>query len=85
MCPTKICAWIGQIQEKWQNFLNTNFEPSISNVFIESGIKKSFGKQFNINLIPNYILIDKQGLIVNAYIKEPSAKVEEMITKELSK
>ena len=72
-------------KEKWQNFLNTNFEPSISNVFIESGIKKSFGKQFNINLIPNYILIDKQGLIVNAYIKEPSAKVEEMITKELSK
>ena len=72
-------------REKWLNFLKNNIENSISNIFIESGMKKNFGRQFNINAIPNYILIDKQGLIVNAYIKEPSTEVQEMITRELSK
>lgn len=72
-------------KEKWLNFLNDNTETSVSNLFIQGGMKKDFGRQFNINYIPNYILIDKQGLIVNAYIKEPSISVEEMIVKELSK
>lgn len=72
-------------REKWLKFMNDNPETSITNIFIEDGMKKDFGRQFNINYIPNYILIDKQGLIVDAYIKEPSMSVEEMIVKELSK
>lgn len=72
-------------REKWVNFLNDNIESSLVNVFIENGMKKDFGQQFNINAIPSYILIDKHGLIVNAYIEEPSGEVEEMISKELSK
>ncbi len=72
-------------KEKWINFLKDHSETSVSNIFIESGMKKDFGHQFNINSIPNYILIDKKGLIVDAYIKEPSRSVEEMIVQELSK
>lgn len=76
---------VDDTREKWTNFLNDNIESSVTNVFIKNGMKMNFGRQFNINAIPNYVLIDKRGLIVNAYIKEPSKEVEEMIFKELSK
>jgi thiol-disulfide isomerase/thioredoxin len=72
-------------REKWLDFLKDNNETSVGNVFIGGGMKKDFGRQFNINYIPNYILIGKQRLIVDAYIKEPSNSVEEMIVQELSK
>lgn len=70
-------------REKWLKFLGTNNESTVTNIFVKDGINRDFGKQFNINAIPNYILIDKQGFIVHANIKEPNGEVEEMISKEL--
>ena len=72
-------------RQKWITFLENHTEAATTNLFVGDGMNTEFGKRYNINSIPNYMLIDKQGKIVDAYIKQPSAKVEEMILRELSK
>lgn len=42
-----------------------------------------FGDNYLVKMIPKYILIDKNGIIINSDISEPSIAVEEHIAQEL--
>jgi hypothetical protein len=43
----------------------------------------SFGNNYNVNLIPKYILIGKDGKIINSNQSEPSIAAERGIKKAL--
>ena len=42
-------------------------------------MQSSYGEKYNIRFLPKYVLIDKQGRIVNADVGEPSLAVEQLI------
>lgn len=70
--------------DKWLLFLEKEQEENGNNLFIENGMRTKFGDSYNIKSIPRYILIGKDGSIVNSNIKEPSIAVEKEIEKALS-
>lgn len=70
-------------KEKWLNFLNKENSEIGYNLFIEDGRSEEYGQQYNINFIPKYILIGKDGKIINANIQEPSVAVEQAIENAL--
>ena len=73
-------------RQDWIKYLNKKNEVHIpGELFIKNGMNKAFGDRYNVNMIPRYILIDANGVIVNSNISEPSLAVEEMIAYELSK
>ena len=73
-------------KKKWSDFLMKQENEEISqHVLITDAMNTDFGKKYNISTIPRYILIDKKGLIVNAYLESPSPAVEKLIEVELSK
>lgn len=63
-------------KDKWLSFLNKENEEFGLNLFIENGMRTEFGNSYNIKSIPRYILIGKDGKIINSNIKEPSIGVE---------
>ncbi len=54
-------------------------------LIIPNGMKSEYGERYNVKSIPKYILINKDGIIINSNIQEPSLAVEEMIEYELKK
>ena len=58
-------------------------EPFVKQVFIKDGMDTEFAEHFNLSALPSYILIDKSGDIVDANLRRPSERVEEMIRNEL--
>ena len=71
-------------KDKWLSFLEEENKESGKNLFIENGMRTKFGDSYNIKSIPRYILIGKDGKIVNSNINEPSIAVEKEIQKALS-
>lgn len=71
-------------KEKWLSFLEKENENLGKNLFIENGMRTDFGNNYNIKSIPRYILIGKDGKIINSNINEPSLAVEKEIEKALS-
>jgi len=66
-------------KNKWLSFLNKENQEFGKNLFIENGMQTEFGNNYNITFIPRYILIGKNGKIINSNIKEPSIAVEKEI------
>lgn len=70
-------------KEKWLSFLEKENKNLGNNLFIENGMHTDFGNNYNIKSIPRYILIGKDGKIINSNINEPSLAVEKEIEKAL--
>jgi hypothetical protein len=71
-------------KDKWLSFLDKENQEFGENLFIEKGMRTEFGDNYNIKSIPRYILIGKDGKIINSNINEPSIAVEKEIEKALS-
>lgn len=71
-------------KDKWLSFLDKENQEFGENLFIENGMRNEFGNNFNIKSIPRYILIGKDGKIINSNISEPSIAVEKEIEKALN-
>lgn len=71
-------------KKRWVNYLTLNNELDYpNNFFIKNGMRTKYGDNFNIKSIPRYILIDRNGVIINGNISEPSKAVVDMIENEL--
>ncbi|WP_405604207.1 TlpA family protein disulfide reductase [Polaribacter sp. Asnod1-A03] len=70
-------------KDKWLSFLGKEKKKLGTNLFIENGMRTEFGNSYNIKSIPRYILIGKNGKIINSNIIEPSLSVENEIEKAL--
>jgi thiol-disulfide isomerase/thioredoxin len=70
-------------KDKWLFFLEKENKESGNNLFIEKGIETKFGNNYNIKSVPKYILIGKDGKIINSNIHGPSIAVEKEIEKAL--
>ncbi|ASV30373.1 TlpA family protein disulfide reductase [Maribacter cobaltidurans] len=66
-------------RDKWISFLKEENKNFAQNLFIENGMRTEFGNNYNIKSIPRYILIGKNGKIINSNFKEPSKAVEKEI------
>ena len=53
-------------KDKWLSFLKKENSSKGMNLFIKDGINNSFGNNYNIKTIPRYILIGKDGKIINS-------------------
>ncbi|WP_282037825.1 TlpA family protein disulfide reductase [Saccharicrinis aurantiacus] len=75
---------VDEKRDRWLDFIEKD-NPSGNGIdlYIKNGRETKFGDSFNVKSIPRYILIDKQGIIHNANIAEPSIILEEMIEKLL--
>ena len=71
-------------KDKWLSFLNKENIETKNNLFIKNGMRTEFGNNYNIKSIPRYILIGKDGKIINSNISEPSIAVEKEIENALS-
>lgn len=54
-------------------------------LIIPDGMNMEFGDKYLIKSIPKYILIDKEGIILDSNLPEPSTRMEQMILKEIEK
>lgn len=70
-------------KDKWLSFLDKENIEFGKNLFIKNGMRTEFGNNYNIKSIPRYILIGKDGKIINSNINEPSIAVEKEIEKAL--
>ncbi|MCI2230248.1 TlpA family protein disulfide reductase [Polaribacter sp. MSW13] len=70
-------------KDKWLSFLNKENQTLGKNLFIKKGMRTDFGNNYNIKSIPRYILIGKDGKIINSNINEPSLAVENEIENAL--
>ncbi|MEH0153833.1 TlpA disulfide reductase family protein [Limibacter armeniacum] len=68
----KTNRWLDFVEK--DNPTNDGFD-----LFIENSTHTAFGNHYNINSIPRYILIGKNGKIINSNINEPSLALEEEI------
>ena len=71
-------------RDKWLLFLAKENKEFAKNLFIENGMRTEFGNNYNVNSIPRYILIGKDGKIINSNINEPSIAVEKEIERALA-
>jgi len=70
----------------WLNYLTKKNQLNIEgDLIILNGMKSEYGERYNVKSIPKYMLINKDGIIINSNIQEPSFAVEEMIEYELKK
>ena len=71
--------------EKWKSFIKKEgAKDDTQELLIIKGIDTQFGKSYSITTIPRYILIDRDGLIVNANLPDPSDGLEAIIDELLS-
>ncbi len=72
--------------EKWKKYVKqTNPNNYGIELIISDGTSKEFGDRYFVKSIPRYILIDKNGIIIDANLPEPSMALEEIIRTELQK
>jgi len=72
-------------KDKWLTFLEKENNEFGYNLYIENGMQTTFGSSYNIKSIPRYILIGKDGNIINSNMNEPSLATENEIEKALAK
>jgi len=70
-------------KDKWLSFLKKENSSNGMNLFINNGMFTNFGNNYNIKSIPKYILIGKDGKIINSNHSEPSIAAERGIEKAL--
>lgn len=71
--------------ESWQHYLSKdNNSKNVIDLIIKDGLKTEFGEQYSLNFIPKYILIDKDGKIIDANTYKPSQKLENKLRTLLS-
>lgn len=70
-------------KDKWLYFLDKENNEFGYNLYIENGMRSEYGNKYNINFIPRYILIGKDGNIINSNMSEPSLATENEIEKAL--
>ena len=77
---------LDQSESSWTAFLNKgNKTEAALDLRVEGAFESDYSKQYNINFLPKYILIGKDGKIIDANIGEPSLRVEERILEALEK
>jgi thiol-disulfide isomerase/thioredoxin len=68
--------------DRWKNFVSKTNENSYGiEVNIPDGMSSEFSDKYLIKAIPKYILIDKDGIIVDSNLSEPSTETELLIEK----
>lgn len=71
-------------RERWEKYLAKRKDnPHVQELFIEDGMYSEFGNKYNVKSIPKYIMIDKNGLIINSNVAEPSSTVDKIISEHL--
>lgn len=66
--------------DRWKKYVNrTNEDQYGIEVNIPDGMNSEFGDNYLIKAIPKYILIDKNGIIVDSNLPEPSIGMEQLI------
>ncbi len=70
-------------KDRWLSFLEKENNEFGNNLFIANGMETEFGNNYNIKSIPRYILIGKNGKIINSNISEPSIAIEKEIESAL--
>lgn len=63
-------------KEKWAEFLAKNQSGAGTDLLIKDGKEGDFGQNYNIQTIPKYILINKNGTIVSSAIEKPSEALD---------
>ena len=72
--------------ERWKEYVSrTNIGNYGLDLNIPDGMSAEFGEKYCIKSIPRYIIINRQGQIVNANSPEPSPALEQLIEQELLK
>lgn len=59
--------------DKWKSMVGENKFAGIQ-LFADKDLESSFAQEYLIKTIPRYILVDPNGIIVNAYAPRPSSK-----------
>ena len=74
-------------KQDWFNFLEKESNPHKTglDLIISFGQLALYRDKFNIGGIPQYMLIDEKGIIINAHLSEPSQAVEQLIEEELER
>ncbi|WP_179213338.1 TlpA family protein disulfide reductase [Ekhidna lutea] len=73
-------------KKDWEDYLTKKDQINNNNdLIIENGMNEPYGERFNIKSIPKYMLIDQDGVIINADLPNPSDKLIELINAELEK
>ena len=72
--------------EIWQNYLakNKKLSEDVNELIIPNGMRTEFGERYSINFLPKYILIDKEGRIIDSNAQKPSKELESKLNKLLS-
>ncbi len=71
--------------ERWRKFIKKEgVKEDTQELLIINGMNTQFGKSYSITTIPRYILIDTDGLIVNANLPSPSDGLESIIEELLA-
>jgi alkyl hydroperoxide reductase subunit AhpC len=65
-------------KEKWQNMIAEKGMKGIQ--LFASGWKTTIAEAYNISSIPRFILIDREGKILNATAERPSENIAEILT-----
>ncbi|HFS66670.1 MAG TPA: TlpA family protein disulfide reductase, partial [Flavobacteriia bacterium] len=69
-------------KEKWRNFVKENKLGGIQ-LFADKGWESDFIKQYGIRGIPRFILLDKEGKIMNPNMQRPSQEITKTILSSL--
>lgn len=71
--------------EIWQNFLakNEKLSDDVIELIIPNGMRTEFGERYSITFVPKYILIDKEGKIIDSNAQKPSIELESRLNKLL--
>jgi thiol-disulfide isomerase/thioredoxin len=67
---------IDRKEEKWKEYLNKN--PQFKGIHVRQEAN-SFGKIYKVGAVPRYIIIDKEGKIVDAFAKPPKKGMESVL------
>ncbi|TRZ46165.1 hypothetical protein DMZ48_02590 [Robertkochia solimangrovi] len=58
-------------KENWENFLENNSVNPDYEILIENGMDLDFGENYSVSTIPRYMVIDKEGKILEGYLDTP--------------
>ncbi|MBE0662373.1 MAG: TlpA family protein disulfide reductase [Bacteroidales bacterium] len=75
---------VDQSVKSWKTFLNKEIRAHKGiDVIIPDGMKTEFGEKYLIKIIPKYIMINENGLIIDVDLPKPSSSLDMRIEEEL--